>query len=96
MYEIWLFNCSWNRWVCSTTRLPKYVIHLLPSFLLWVTYLYVWFLAETLKYLSLLFDDTNSFKWEEWVLDTEAHPLFQREVEHELFVVDKPGNIVRS
>ena len=47
-------------------------------------------------YLYLLFDDTNSLKWEEWVFDTGASPLFQRDVEREFFVVDKPGNIVRS
>ena len=68
MYEIWLYNCSWNGWVFSTTRLPKYVIYLLPSFLLWVSYSYSWFLAETLKYLYPLFDDTNSFKLDEWVI----------------------------
>jgi mannosyl-oligosaccharide alpha-1,2-mannosidase len=34
-----------------------------------------WFLAETLKYLYLLFDDTNSFALDRWVFSTEAHPL---------------------
>ena len=35
-----------------------------------LTYLYSWFLAERLKYLYLLFDDTNSL--DEWVCNTEA------------------------
>jgi len=34
-----------------------------------------WFLAETLKYLYLLFDDTNSITLDKWVFNTEAHPL---------------------
>ncbi|KAK2462665.1 hypothetical protein APHAL10511_005398 [Amanita phalloides] len=34
-----------------------------------------WFLAETLKYLYLLFDDTNSIPLDRWVFNTEAHPL---------------------
>jgi hypothetical protein len=40
-----------------------------------LTYLYSWFLAETLKCLYLQFDDTNSFKWDEWVFNTDALPL---------------------
>jgi mannosyl-oligosaccharide alpha-1,2-mannosidase len=36
---------------------------------------YSWFLAETLKYLYLLFDDTDSFKLDEWVFNSEGHPL---------------------
>ena len=36
-------------------------------FSLWVNYLSSWFLAEMLKYLHLLFDDTNLFKLDEWV-----------------------------
>ena len=36
---------------------------------------YSWFLAETLKYLYVLFDDSDSFKLDEWVFNTEAHPL---------------------
>ena len=76
--------------------IPKYVIYLLPSFLLWVTCLYSWFLAETLKYLYFLFDDINSFKLDEWVFDTETRPLFQHGVEREFFVEDKPDSIVRS
>ena len=34
-----------------------------------------WFLAETLKYLYLLFDDINSYPLDRWVFNTEAHPL---------------------
>jgi len=34
-----------------------------------------WFLAETLKYLYLLFDDVNSITFGHWVFNTEAHPL---------------------
>ncbi|KAL4422458.1 hypothetical protein ABPG75_008655 [Micractinium tetrahymenae] len=33
------------------------------------------FLAETLKYLWLLFSDDSAFNFDEWVLNTEAHPL---------------------
>nr|CAH7746703.1 unnamed protein product [Callosobruchus chinensis] len=33
------------------------------------------FLAETLKYLYLLFSDDNILSLDEWVLNTEAHPL---------------------
>ena len=34
------------------------------------------FLAETLKYLFLLFGDNNSvISFDEWVFNTEAHPL---------------------
>ncbi|KAG2184649.1 hypothetical protein INT43_000562 [Umbelopsis isabellina] len=33
------------------------------------------FFAETLKYFYLLFDDTNLLPLDEWVLNTEAHPL---------------------
>jgi mannosyl-oligosaccharide alpha-1,2-mannosidase len=46
---------------------------LLLTFIFFV--FYSWFLAETLKYLYLLFDDTSSFKLNEWVFNTEAHPL---------------------
>ncbi|KAG5633527.1 hypothetical protein H0H81_007097 [Sphagnurus paluster] len=42
-----------------------YLINDMPSF----------FLAETLKYLYLLFDDTNAYPFEKWVFNTEAHPL---------------------
>ncbi|KAH9475725.1 Mannosyl-oligosaccharide 1,2-alpha-mannosidase IC [Psilocybe cubensis] len=34
-----------------------------------------WFLAETLKYLYLLMDDTDVINLREWVFNTEAHPL---------------------
>jgi len=34
-----------------------------------------WFLAETLKYLYLLFDNTTSLPLDKWVFNTEAHPL---------------------
>ncbi|KDR66394.1 hypothetical protein GALMADRAFT_80958 [Galerina marginata CBS 339.88] len=34
-----------------------------------------YFLAETLKYLYLLFDDTHSMPLDRWVFNTEAHPL---------------------
>jgi len=33
------------------------------------------FLAETLKYLYLLFSDDNLVSLDEWVFNTEAHPL---------------------
>ena len=44
-------------------------------FKLTIFLIYSWFLAETLKYLYVLFDDTDSFKLYEWVFNTEAHPL---------------------
>ncbi|RDB31115.1 Endoplasmic reticulum mannosyl-oligosaccharide 1,2-alpha-mannosidase [Hypsizygus marmoreus] len=34
-----------------------------------------YFLAETLKYLYLLFDDTDAYPIGKWVYNTEAHPL---------------------
>ncbi|KAJ6608238.1 glycoside hydrolase [Mycena sp. CBHHK59/15] len=34
-----------------------------------------WFLAETLKYLFLLFTDEDLIPLDKWVLSTEAHPL---------------------
>ncbi|KAF9000138.1 hypothetical protein BDQ17DRAFT_1327950 [Cyathus striatus] len=34
-----------------------------------------WFLAKTLKYLCLLFDDENTMNLDKWVFNTEAHPL---------------------
>jgi len=33
------------------------------------------FLAETLKYLYLLFSPTSVISLDEWVFNTEAHPL---------------------
>ena len=53
---------------CYTLFFPSPLVNL-------ICLLYSWFLAETLKYLYLLFDDTNSFKLDEWVFNTEAHPL---------------------
>ena len=34
-----------------------------------------YFLGETLKYLFLLFSDTNVVPLDQWVFNTEAHPL---------------------
>jgi mannosyl-oligosaccharide alpha-1,2-mannosidase len=34
-----------------------------------------YFLAETLKYFYLLFDKTNLFPFDQWLFNTEAHPL---------------------
>jgi mannosyl-oligosaccharide alpha-1,2-mannosidase len=34
-----------------------------------------WFLAETLKYLWLIFAPASALPLDEWVLNTEAHPL---------------------
>ena len=33
------------------------------------------FLAETLKYLYLIFSDDDAMDLDRWVLNTEAHPL---------------------
>ena len=33
------------------------------------------FLAETLKYFYLLFDEKNLFPFDQWVFNTEAHPF---------------------
>ena len=33
------------------------------------------FLAETLKYLYLLFSDDSELPLDQWVFNTEAHPL---------------------
>lgn len=32
-------------------------------------------LAETLKYFYLLFDDSQAYSLDEWVFNTEAHPF---------------------
>jgi mannosyl-oligosaccharide alpha-1,2-mannosidase len=32
-------------------------------------------MAETLKYLYLLFEDADPYPLEKWVFNTEAHPL---------------------
>ena len=60
--------------------IPRYIYFIFSFQVLFnyqLTYLYSWFLAEKLKYLYLLFDDdTNPFKWDEWVCNTtEAHSL---------------------
>ena len=59
-------------------EMPRYYF-ILFYFILFITLalnpVYSWFLAETLKYLYLLFDDTDSFKLDEWVFNTEGHPL---------------------
>ena len=34
-----------------------------------------WFLAETLKYLFLLFSPKDVVSLDQWVFNTEAHPL---------------------
>lgn len=34
-----------------------------------------WFLAETLKYLWLIFSDDDAIPLDTWVFNTEAHPL---------------------
>ena len=34
-----------------------------------------WFLAETLKYLYLLFSPSDVLSLDEWVFNTEAHPM---------------------
>ncbi|CAF3343668.1 unnamed protein product [Rotaria socialis] len=34
-----------------------------------------YFLAETLKYFYLLFDESNLFPFDQWIFNTEAHPL---------------------
>ena len=34
-----------------------------------------YFLAETLKYLYLMFSDPDTMSLDEWVFNTEAHPL---------------------
>lgn len=36
---------------------------------------YSYFLAETLKYLYLLFEDSDPYPLDRWVYNTEAHPL---------------------
>jgi mannosyl-oligosaccharide alpha-1,2-mannosidase len=33
------------------------------------------FLAETLKYFYLIFSDSDTINLDEWVLNTEAHPI---------------------
>lgn len=38
-------------------------------------FLHSFFLAETLKYLYLLFDNQDPISLDKWVFNTEAHPL---------------------
>jgi mannosyl-oligosaccharide alpha-1,2-mannosidase len=45
-----------------------------------------WFLAETLKYLFLLFSDDSVIPLDKWVFNTEAHPVRANLVEEESFV----------
>jgi len=49
----------------NTNRTPPRHIDLMDSY----------FLAETLKYLFLIFSDSNVLPTDEWVFNTEAHPL---------------------
>ena len=42
---------------------------------LWQDKMESFFLAETLKYLYLLFDDDSNISLDKWVFNTEAHPL---------------------
>ncbi|KAF9443158.1 glycoside hydrolase family 47 protein [Macrolepiota fuliginosa MF-IS2] len=51
--------------IASVEIPPHRALDEMPSF----------FLAETLKYLYLLFDDTGLLPLDEWVFNTEAHPL---------------------
>eukprot|EP00889_Picochlorum_renovo_P001144 jgi/Picre1/28174/NNA_003580.t1 len=45
-----------------------------------------WFLAETLKYLYLLFSDDGALNLDEWVFNTEAHPVRARKVEESYWI----------
>lgn len=45
-----------------------------------------WFLAETLKYLYLLFADDNALNLDTWVFNTEAHPVRARKVEESSWI----------
>lgn len=45
-----------------------------------------WFLAETLKYLYLLFADDNALNLDEWVFNTEAHPVRARKVKESSWI----------
>ena len=38
------------------------------------------YLAETLKYLYLLFDDQQPFDLNQWVFNTEAHPFLKNKI----------------
>ena len=41
------------------------------------------FLAETLKYLYLMFSDNNTIDLQSWVFNTEAHPLRVQQPRHD-------------
>lgn len=45
-----------------------------------------WFLAETLKYLYLLFADDNALNLDAWVFNTEAHPVRARIIEESSWI----------
>ena len=98
-YEIWIYEYSWCYWKeCRETWWYAKVFFLFflkkrvfikSIFLLF--FFYSWFLAETLKYLYLLFDDINSYPLDRWVFNTEAHPLpvfSWTEKEREAFGID--------
>lgn len=54
--------------------MPRYCAYFLV-FLSLLIGNFSWFLAETLKYLYLLMDDSNTIPLDKWVFNTEAHPL---------------------
>ena len=80
-YEIWLFNRLWDRRLARLISKLHAQVSLTPLILLassvdYSTIHYTsWFLAETLKYLYMLFDDDNLITFDKWVFNTEAHPL---------------------
>ena len=50
------------------------------TWVMWFLFLFIdmmesFFLGETLKYLYLLFADEHEIDLEQWVFNTEAHPL---------------------
>ncbi|KXN80800.1 Endoplasmic reticulum mannosyl-oligosaccharide 1,2-alpha-mannosidase [Leucoagaricus sp. SymC.cos] len=70
--------------ISNVDRAPHFPIDDMPSF----------FLAETLKYLYLLFDDTDIIPLDKWIFNTEAHPLpiFEwTKEERELFDIPLEG-----
>ena len=72
-----LFSLN-NLMICQGTFFLSLIFFFFPSgspLTLIFGLLDSWFLAETLKYMYLLFDDVNSFKLDEWVFNTEAHPV---------------------
>jgi len=52
-------------------RLFQWLSHIL----IWLTPIYSYFLAETLKYLYLLFSEEDPIPLDTWVFNTEGHPL---------------------